>query len=59
MKLYTLVLSAALLSVTVGVHAAGGAGGGSGGNTKQVDPLLQAANVAIAKKRIGMLHRLL
>jgi tetratricopeptide (TPR) repeat protein len=56
MKLYTLVLSAALLSVTVGVHAAGGAGsagGGSGGNTKQADSVLQDANAAIAKKDWG------
>jgi tetratricopeptide (TPR) repeat protein len=50
MKLHTLVLSAALLSVTVGVHAAGGGGGGGGGDTAQVDPVLQVANAAIAKK---------
>jgi tetratricopeptide (TPR) repeat protein len=64
MKLYTLVISAALLSVTVGLHAAGGAGGGStggaggaggsgggsGGNSVQADPVLQVANAAIAKK---------
>ena len=51
MKLHTLVLSAALLSVTVGVHAAGGGGAGGGGSdTAQVDPVLQVANAAIAKK---------
>jgi tetratricopeptide (TPR) repeat protein len=51
MKLHTLVLSAALLSVTVGVHAAGGGGAGGGGSdTAQVDPVLQVANAAIARK---------
>lgn len=65
MKLYSLVISAALLSITVGIHAAGstgggstggsaggagGSGGGSGGNAVQADPVLQAANAAIARK---------
>ncbi len=51
MKLHTLVLSAALLSVTVGVHAAGGAGAGGGGSDNaQADPVLQVANAAIARK---------
>ena len=54
MKLHTLFLSLALLSVSAGVHAAGGGGGGSSGgsgiNTTQADPVLQAANAAIAKE---------
>lgn len=49
MKLHTLILSLALLSVSAGVNAAGG-GGGGGGDTTQADPVLQAANAAIAKK---------
>ena len=48
MKLYTLILSLALLCVSAGVHAAGG--GGGGGDTTQADPVRQAANAAIAKK---------
>lgn len=51
MKLHTLILSLALLSVSAGVHAAGGGGGGGGGgDTAQADPVLQVANAAIAKK---------
>jgi len=51
MKLLSLILSLALLSVSAGVHAAGGGGGGGGGgDTTQTDPVLQAANAAIAKK---------
>jgi tetratricopeptide (TPR) repeat protein len=55
MKLHTLILSLGLLSVSVGVHAAGGSSGGSSGgsvsrsNITQPDPVLQAANAAIAK----------
>jgi tetratricopeptide (TPR) repeat protein len=49
MKLHTLVLSAALLSVSVLVQAAGG-GGGGGGDGAMTDPVLRAANAAIAKK---------
>jgi Tfp pilus assembly protein PilF len=60
MKLHTFILSLALLSVSAGVHAAGGSSGGSsagsstgsgsGGNTTQADSVLQAANAAIAKE---------
>ena len=49
MKLHTLFLSVALLSVSAGINAAGG-GGGGGGDTTQADPVLQVANAAIAKK---------
>lgn len=50
MKLLTLFLSLALLSVSAGVHAAGGGGGGGGGDTARSDPVLQAANAAIDRK---------
>jgi tetratricopeptide (TPR) repeat protein len=49
MKLHTLILSLALLSVSAGVNAAGGGGGGGADSTK-VDPVLQVANAAIARK---------
>ena len=49
MKFQTLVLSVALLSVSVGVQASGG-GGGGGVDSMKVDPVLQVANAAIAKK---------
>ena len=52
MKLYPLVLSAALMLVSPLVQAAGGGGGGGGGggDSAHIDPVLQAANAAIAKK---------
>ena len=50
MKFQTLFLSIALLSVSVGVQASGGGGGGGGAESTKVDPVLQVANAAIAKK---------
>jgi tetratricopeptide (TPR) repeat protein len=50
MKVHILFLSLALLSVSAGVHAAGGGGGAGGGDSTQTDPVLQAANAAIARK---------
>lgn len=51
MKLHTLVLSVAMLSASLGFHAArGDGGGGGGGDTNQADSVLTVANAAIAKK---------
>lgn len=47
MKLHTLFLSVAMLTASLGLHAAGA--GGGGGDTP-VDPVLQVAKAAIAKK---------
>ena len=46
MKLYSLVLSAALVLVSPLIQAAGG----GGGDSAHIDPVLQAVNAAIAKK---------
>jgi tetratricopeptide (TPR) repeat protein len=50
MKLYPFVLSTALLFTLSAAHAAGGGGGGGGGDSVKVDPVVERANAAIAKK---------
>ena len=51
MKFSALVLATLLLSPVMEVNAAGGGGSGGGvGATARVDPVLQAANAAIARK---------
>lgn len=54
MKLYTFVLSIALLSAVAVAHAAGGGGGGGAGggaaDNAKFDPVVQTANAAFARK---------
>lgn len=50
MKPYPLILSIAVLCAFPGVHAAGGGGGAGGSESASIDPVLQTANAAIAKK---------